>query len=174
MAKQSDKVSKLRRIINGTLSVLSLLPPQSYVVFVEDSMEGVKYRIHGEVFNEQEFSQWHENTVREEDRVMYMQDSPGCDPIIDNPAELYKLVAIDAPKQPIQGDNKRRKGKAFKQPEPAEIKPLEIEILPIEETKPDHKLRTFGLLSEYGITWGLIREPMNKHHQYHENPPRFF
>lgn len=136
MAKQSDKVSKLRKIINGTLSALSLLPPQSYMVTVEETISGTTYSVEGEQYNEEAFNLWREANLREEDRIFFIQDADGCDPILENPAELYNLLRVEAPKEPILDNKKRRKGKVSPRPERAEFKPMEAEIKDIQPAEP--------------------------------------
>ncbi|KIC90001.1 hypothetical protein HY58_13405 [Flavihumibacter sp. ZG627] len=142
------------------------------MVTVEDTISGTTYSVEGEQYNEEAFNLWREANVRQEDRVLFIQDADGCDPILDNPAELYNQLRTEAPKEPILAPNKRRKGKVLRRPERAEFKPMEAEIIEVEPAEPIRQ--TKGLLSEYGITWGLMREPKNKQHPYHAAPAKFF
>lgn len=136
MQKQSDKLSVIKKVLNGTLSIQDLLPQNVFVINIRNG----RYEVNGKGMSKDEYEKWKVINVREQD-ILFITELPEPDKEIVNaitPKPLFKFPSLKAIKKPV------KKGK--------EPEAKQIAIKEIVNLEPERKTR--GKLSEYGITWG--------------------
>ncbi|MCG7858247.1 hypothetical protein MD537_14780 [Flavihumibacter sediminis] len=155
MAKQQDKITMLKGLLNGSIALTELLPPRRYHVYHHQQIKDGEvisdtYTIDKKVYNPDEYKEWYSH-IRDTDvvfMVIYKQDLDAPQLLFADPSTNAIKEAQDARKEAKQG---KHKGKAKKATEQA------INSL-INDTPTDAATikRTSGLASEYGTTWGNI------------------
>src|SRR5690606_38356438 len=137
------------------MSFETLRPPKQFLItHVDNDM----YEVEGKMLTKEEYEEWRktlrpfdfvimltEFTTRDIEDITGSKETPKLDAPVEQIQPIYEPVNID------NTTKNKHKRKRFKQ---AKEKPALIpQEQPAKPIKPE--LKTYGLMSEYGLTWGI-------------------
>lgn len=155
---QTDKISVIRQLLNGSVDPMILRPSQTYLVDYDSQADS--YLVDGKTMTATEYQHWKENHFRPDVDILFLttldrRKEP--ETFIHEPVKVKvnEPVKVLEPKQPLKAI------KRLFQPTSKKVEPIPQEAT---ETQPKRE----GKLSEYGLTWSC--DPSNIKRELYREP----